>query len=349
MAHYHRARELPPGPVVFDPCGPQLQPHEAEMLAHPAVGGVILFAHNVEDPAQLAELVRCCREARRGELVVMVDQEGGRVQRFRQGFSALPEGARYGEAYDREPERALAAAEALGWLAGRELRGVGVDLNLAPVADLQSDSEVIGRRALHARPETAAALAAALVAGLRLAGVAATAKHFPGHGGVAEDTHHSDARDPRPLAELREHDLQVFARLAASGVDAVMPAHVVYPAVDERPAGYSSRWIGDILRGELGFAGAVLSDDLSMAAAGVAGAPPERATQALAAGCDLALVCQCPAAAELVIDHLGAAPADPDRAARVAALRRAPEPLDDREQLDRAARALAWLQDLAPE
>jgi len=349
MAHYHPKRVLLPGPVVFDPASVELKPHERDMLAHPAVGGVILFAHNFEEPQQLADLIRCCREARRGELLVMVDQEGGKVQRFRAGFSALPRAAAFGEAFDFDKTRALAAAEDIAWLCGQELRAVGVDLNLAPVADLQSDSKVIGERGYHAEPEIAAELTAAAVRGMQIAGVAATAKHFPGHGGVQEDTHHSDACDERELAEIVDKDLRVFTRLIEAGVDAVMPAHVVYPAVDDCPAGYSAIWIGEHLRGKMGFEGAVLSDDLCMKAAGVAGSTPERARAALLAGCDLALACQDPVAAEAVIDNLSGEADDTDRSARITALRREPESANTKERQERAQRALTWLQQPNPE
>ncbi|MGB0867765.1 MAG: glycoside hydrolase family 3 N-terminal domain-containing protein, partial [Granulosicoccaceae bacterium] len=176
MAHYHPARWIQPGPVVFDPRGVELQAHEREMLAHPAVGGVILFSHNFEERAQLRDLIAQCRESRGGELVVMVDQEGGRVQRFREGFSNLPQGAVYGEAYEHDKTRALAAAEDVAWLCAQELFDVGVDVNLAPVADLQTASRVIGKRAFHANPAVAAELTAAAVKGFQLAGVSATAK-----------------------------------------------------------------------------------------------------------------------------------------------------------------------------
>lgn len=344
MAHYHPKRVLPCGPVVFDPCGSELQAHEREMLAHPAVGGVILFAHNFEEPQQVADLVRCCREARPGELVVLVDQEGGRVQRFREGFTVLPRAAVYGEAYDDDKARALRAVEQVAWLCGHELKAVGVDVNLAPVADLQSNSKVIGERAFHADPASAAELTIAAVKGLHLSGLAATAKHFPGHGGVVEDTHLSDACDEREFAEILEKDLSVFKHLIGVGVDAMMPAHVVYPAIDDCPAGYSSKWIAGQLRDALGFEGAVLSDDLGMAAAGVAGDVPARAHRALLAGCDLALACQDPAAAEAVIDSLSGEEIDMDRAERIAALRRETPEIDVKEQLGKARQSLAWLQ-----
>ena len=344
MAHYHPKRVLPCGPVVFDPTGFELQAHEREMLSHPSVGGVILFAHNYEEPQQLADLIRCCREARPGELVVMVDQEGGRVQRFREGFTVLPRAAVFGEAFDDDKARALRAAEEVAWLCGYELKAVGVDVNLAPVADLQTDSKVIGERAYHSNPAYAAELTAAAMQGLQLAGLAATAKHFPGHGGVVEDTHLNDACDEREFAEILEKDLSVFKHLIEAGVDAMMPAHVVYPAIDDCPAGYSAKWIGGQLRDALGFQGAVLSDDLGMAAAGVAGDVPARAQRALEAGCDLALACQDPDAAAAVIDSLSGVELDLDRAARIAALRREAPEVDTAEQLSKAKRSLAWLQ-----
>lgn len=347
MAHYHRKRIFLPGTVVFDPIGVELQPQEREMIAHPAVGGVILFAHNFEEPQQLADLVRCCREARSGELLLMVDQEGGRVQRFREGFSVLPKAAKFGIAYDQDKKRALEAARDVACLCALELKAIGVDLNLAPVADLQTDSLVIGERAYHEHPNIAANLAAAAVNGFQLAGVSATAKHFPGHGGVLEDTHLNDASDERELADIMTNDLRVFQKLIEAGVDAMMPAHVVFPAVDDCPAGYSSRWVKDILRDDLGFGGAVLSDDLGMAAAGVAGEEPSRAEAALGAGCDLALMCQNPVAAEAVIDCLSGIAFDEDRAQRVLLLRREEQEFDHVATRRRAEQALSWLNSCA--
>jgi len=328
MANYHAKRLLQPGPVVFDPVGVELQPHEREMLNHPAVGGVIFFSKNFEEPEQLRDLVRTCREARSGDLVTMVDQEGGQVQRFRSGFSRLPRGAVFGDAYAHDSQRALSAAEDVSWLCGQELSDVGIDLNLAPVADLQTNSKVIGKRAYHAEPDIAAKLTAAAVRGMQVAGVAAF----------------NDARDERDLDDILNHDLKVFAHLIEAGVDAVMPAHVVFPAVDETPAGYSSKWIGQLLREQLGFQGAVLSDDLTMAAAGVAGDVRARARRALGAGCDLALVCQQPSSAESVLDDLSAEPFNEDRAERILSLRRPPEPRDTVEMRERAQRSLRWLQ-----
>ncbi len=349
MAHYHPKRILQPGPVVFDPVGIELLAHEREMLAHPATGAVILFGHNFEEPQQLADLIRCCREARSGELLVMVDQEGGRVQRFRTGFSALPSAAVFGEAFDVDSKRAVAAAEDVAWLCGRELRVIGVDINLAPVADLQTGSKAIGDRAYHTNPGVTTQLSAAAVRGLHCSGLSATAKHFPGHGGVLEDTHVDHACDERELAEITEKDLSVFKQLIEVGVDSVMPAHVVYPAVDECPAGYSPKWIKDLLRTEMGFEGAVLSDDLSMAAAGIAGEVPERAEMALSAGCDLALVCQDPGAAESVIDRLSGDVVDETRAERVLGLMRDAEEVDERLRLDRAMLSLDWLKQPNPD
>jgi beta-N-acetylhexosaminidase len=293
---------MPPiPPLMLDLQGLELSPAERDWLAHPAVGGIILFARNYAEPAQLKELISSIRRAAKKEILLAVDQEGGRVQRLRQGFTRLPPAAKLGELYQQDPEAALAAAEALGFLMAAEVKAVGVDLSFAPVLDLGGGaSEVIGDRAFAAEPEAVAALGGAFAHGMRRAGMAAVGKHFPGHGGVAEDSHLTLPEDGRSLKELEARDLVPFQCLIEEGLEAVMCAHVRYPQVDALPAGFSPVWIRQILRVKLGFAGAVFSDDLAMAGAAWIGDLETRVEAALEAGCDMLLVCNCPESVELL-------------------------------------------------
>lgn len=272
--------------------GAALAPAEREWLQHPAVSGVILFARNFATRAQVAALIEAVREAAPRPLLLAVDQEGGPVQRFRDGFTRLPALARIGDTWDRDPRAAVALAEEHAWLMASEMRAVGIDLSFAPVADLRLGNRAIGERAFHADPAVVSALVCAYIRGMHLAGMAATIKHFPGHGSFVEDTHFEDAIDRRGLEEILERDLLPFRDAIDAGADAVMMAHVTVPAVDPVPAGYSRRWIGDILRGELGFGGIVMGDDISMAAAAPAGAIAARVDAHVAAGCDLVLACK---------------------------------------------------------
>jgi beta-N-acetylhexosaminidase len=291
---------------MLDLVGTSLAAGERDLLRHPLVGGVILFSRNYESPAQLAALVSDIKAVRTPPVLVAVDHEGGRVQRFRDGFTRLPAAARYGELYDRSPARGLALSELGGWLMAAELRAVGVDLSFAPVLDLNRGiSRVIGDRAFHARPEAAAALARAFVRGMQRAGMAAVGKHFPGHGNVEADSHVALPVDPRAFADIQQEDLAVFERLVHHGLAAIMPAHVVYPRVDPQPAGFSRHWLEVLLRGQLGFQGAVVSDDLSMAGAAVIPDRGERARAALSAGCDLVLLCNDREGVAEVLDALG--------------------------------------------
>lgn len=280
----------------------QLDARERDWLQHDAVAGVILFTRNFASRAQVADLTAAIRAAAPRPQLVCVDQEGGRVQRFRKGFSALPPLAELGARYAQDPAAALAMAQQHAWLMAAEIRALGVDLSFAPVVDLGRGNRAIGDRAFDAEPAVVAEFARAYVRGMHSAGMAATLKHFPGHGSVLEDTHFDDAVDPRPLDALRREDLVPFVAGIEAGADAMMLAHVRYPAVAPEPAGYSPRWIGDILRGEMGFRGVVFSDDIGMAAAGSAGGLAARVHAHLDAGCDVVLAC----APSIVEDSLAA-------------------------------------------
>jgi beta-N-acetylhexosaminidase len=287
---------------MIDLVGTSLTAEERRRLASPLVGGVILFSRNFVDREQLESLVAEIHALREPPLLVAVDQEGGRVQRFRDGYSALPSLEGFGRRYATDREGALQLAREHAWLMASEVRASGVDLSFAPVVDLGRGNRAIGDRAFSADPEIVAAFTRAYVRGMHDAGMAATLKHFPGHGSVLEDTHVDDAIDDRPLDAIRALDLVPFAAGIGAGADAVMMAHVVYPQVDKDPAGYSKRWIGDILRGEMGFRGVVFSDDIGMAAAFSAGGIKARIDAHLDAGCDVVLVCH----PELVPESLAA-------------------------------------------
>ncbi|HEY6482340.1 MAG TPA: beta-N-acetylhexosaminidase [Steroidobacteraceae bacterium] len=279
------------GPLMIDLHGTTITSEEDELLRHPLVGGVILFTRNYADPEQLTGLVSAIHAVRTPPLIVAVDHEGGRVQRFRTGFSVLPPARRIGHEFDLDPRAGLELSRRMGWLMAAELRSHGIDLSFAPCVDLDYGlSEVIGDRAFHSRADVVGQLAVAYMHGMRDAGMAATAKHFPAHGAVVADSHQSLPVDRRALADLSE-DLSVYRRLIANSLPAIMAAHVLFPAVDAAPASLSGRWIRDVLRGELGFQGVVFSDDLSMGGAAAAGDIVTRARQALAAGCDMLPVC----------------------------------------------------------
>ena len=265
------------GPLMVDVEGFELKPEERELLQHPLVGSVILFTRNYQDPVQLKALVQSIHAVRTPSLVVAVDHEGGRIQRFREGFSVLPSARRIGHEYDISAAEGRALARDMGWLMAAELRAVGVDLSFAPCVDLEYGvSEVIGDRAFHARAEIVGELAVAYMSGMREAGMVATAKHFPGHGVVVADSHHAIAVDRRALVDLSE-DILPYRRLIANGLVGVMMAHVCYPAEDRWPASASEFWIRHVLREQLGFQGVVFADDLSMkgAAAILPSAPSE--------------------------------------------------------------------------
>lgn len=293
------------GPLMVDVGGLALSTEDLEILHHPQVGGVILFTRNYADPAQVVALIADIRGLRTPPLLIAVDQEGGRVQRFREPFVRLPPAAAFGRLYARSPALASEAAHEGGWLMATELRAVGVDISFAPVLDRGLGlSTVIGDRAFHADGEAIARLAGAFAAGMREAGMVATAKHFPGHGAVAADSHAELPVDERERADILAHDVLPFRALIRHGVEAVMMAHVRYPAVDARPASLSASWIEAVLRGELGFDGTVFCDDLSMNGAAVAGDYPARADLALAAGCDMLPVCNNRTAVAKLLDTL---------------------------------------------
>lgn len=294
------------GPVMLDVDGLALTPADRELLREPAVGGVILFSRNYADPSQLADLVSEIRALRRPPLLVAADYEGGRVQRFREGFTPIPPMRRIGRQHDRDPELAREQARRCGWLIGAELRAMGIDLSFAPCVDLDwGVSEVIGDRSFHRDPRIVAELAIELCRGMRDAGMAAVAKHFPGHGAVVADSHEKLPVDRRPYSQLLD-DMLPYEKLAGRRILAgVMLAHVVYAETDELPAGFSPYWINEQLRAQIGFDGAVFSDDLTMKATEGYGRMARRARLALDAGCDMVLVCNNRPAAERAVEALG--------------------------------------------
>lgn len=286
------------GSLMLDVQGTWLTAEDRQILRQPEVGGLILFARNIEDPRQVRELSAAIR-AVRPDLLLAVDQEGGRVQRLRNGFVRLPAMRALADNADAEY-----LAEQCGWLMATEVLAVGLDLSFAPVLDLDHQrSAVVGTRSFEGDPVRASLLAGAFIRGMAAAGMAATGKHFPGHGWAEADSHVAIPLDERSLDEIRSHDLIPFQRLSQQ-LAAVMPAHVIYPQVDNQPAGFSRRWLQDILRGELGFHGVIFSDDLSMAGAHVVGDAASRIEAALSAGCDMGLVCNDRGAAELALSAL---------------------------------------------
>jgi beta-N-acetylhexosaminidase len=291
------------GPVMLDVVGTALSDDDRRRLAHPLVGGVILFARNYESPEQLDQLTADIHAVRQPPLLIGVDHEGGRVQRFREGFTVLPAMRELGAAWDADPKMARKLAESVGYVLAAELRSHGVDLSFTPVLDVDhGNSSVIGDRAFHNDAVAIGELGTGLMRGLRLGGMSAVGKHFPGHGHVKADSHHEMPIDERPLPALEESDLKPFRRLIENGLGGIMPAHVVYPAVDDKPAGFSAIWLKQILRRRLGFNGMIFSDDLSMEGASTAGGVVDRAYAAVRAGCDMVLVCNDPAAADELLD-----------------------------------------------
>jgi beta-N-acetylhexosaminidase len=323
------------GSLMVDIAGTWLTAEDRHLLRQPEVAGLIIFARNIEHSRQVLELTRAIR-ALRPELILAVDQEGGRVQRLRQGFVKLPAM----RALAGKPQ-ALALAEQCGWVMATQVLGVGLDLSFAPVLDLDHQrSAVVGTRAFEGDPQRATELAGAFIKGMNAAGMAACGKHFPGHGWAEADSHVAIPVDERSLEEIRARDLVPFAQLSRQ-LAAVMPAHVIYPQVDDQPAGFSRKWLQGILRTELGFDGVIFSDDLSMAGAHVVGDAASRIQAALSAGCDMGLVCNDRAAAELAlsaVQRLGVRPSP-----RIAQMR-AQAPLgEDYRQQPRWSQALASL------
>jgi beta-N-acetylhexosaminidase len=300
---------------MLDLAGPRLLAEEKERLRHPSTGGVILFARNFESPRQLRALTGEIR-AERPELMIAVDHEGGRVQRFQEGFTRIPPMRMLGARWEADAGEARALAESIGYVIAVELRSHGVDFSFAPVLDVDfGSSSVIGDRAFSEEPTVIAALAGAFVSGMSAGGAASVGKHFPGHGYVKADSHVDLPVDDRSFDEIEANDLQPYRELIARGLAGVMPAHVIYPEVDGLPAGYSRVWLQDILRGGLGFEGMVFSDDLSMEGASTAGGPAERALAAVEAGCDMVLLCNAPGAAADVLEALKNRSPDPRRVA----------------------------------
>jgi beta-N-acetylhexosaminidase len=290
---------------VVDILGLALTDEDRARLAHPAAGAVILFARNYENPQQLLALCEDIERVRVPALPICVDHEGGRVQRFREGFTLLPPMRTLGRLWDRDRNLGRSAARAVAYVAGAELAACGLDFAFAPVLDLDfGTSSVIGDRALHFDPTAVGALGASIVQGFADAGMGAVGKHFPGHGFAAADSHVDAPRDERAVKDIFKKDILPYQAAIQAGLAAVMPAHVVYTQADPEPAGYSRYWLQEVLRGKLAFDGLVFSDDLSMEGASTAGGPPERARAALGAGCDMVLLCNDPAGLDLLLESL---------------------------------------------
>jgi beta-N-acetylhexosaminidase len=293
------------GPLMVDIAGTELTAEDIRVLTHPLVGSVLLFTRNYQNPGQVTALTAAIRALRTPHLLIAVDHEGGRVQRFREGFTRLPAMRLLGRRYDEDKRDALGLAQSVGWLMAAELRDVGVDFSFAPCIDLDYGvSEIIGDRAFHSDPDIVAALAVALLSGMREAGMAAVAKHFPGHGAVVADSHVAMPVDRREYADL-EADIRPYRPLIDNNVAGIMAAHVVFPAVDALPASLSHRWVTGVLRAELGFHGCVFADDLTMAGAAAFGDAPARAELALAAGCDVLPICNDRHSVEFVLKAFG--------------------------------------------
>ncbi len=293
------------GPVMLDVVGTELTADDIRRLQHPLVGGVILFARNFEHCEQLKALTASIHKVRQPPLLIAVDHEGGRVQRFREGFTKIPPMREFGKIWDKDRRKAMALAVEAGWILAAELRAHGVDFSFTPILDMDyGDSLVIGNRAFHLDPRAINDLAYSLMQGLKKGGMAAVGKHFPGHGFVVADSHVSIPIDEREFDQIAQNDMQPFRQMIDEGLPAIMPAHVIYPKVDDKPAGFSAKWLQKVLRERLGFNGAIFSDDLSMEGATVGGDVTTRSLAALHAGCDMVLLCNRPDLADELLDNL---------------------------------------------
>lgn len=293
------------GSLIIDFEGKEVSAEERELLAHPLIAGVILFARNYESPEQISKLCQQIRSMRKSPLLIMVDQEGGRVQRFINGFTRLPCMATFGKMYDDDPKSATDLAKDCGWLMASELLAVGVDFSLAPVLDLNKNiNPAIGDRAFHSDPNIVTQLTQSFIHGMNAAGMAATGKHFPGHGSVMSDSHTAIPTDERDLHEIEQKDMLPFVKLIKSGISAMMPAHIVFPKVDKLPVGFSAFWLKTILRKRLGFVGTIFSDDLNMEGANISTDYSDRFIAARDAGCDFVLLCNNRRGVLQVLDNL---------------------------------------------
>lgn len=296
---------IPLGPIMLDLLGTKLMQDEKEMLLHPLVGGVIFFSRNYESPEQIAELSKEIHGLRNPSLFIAVDHEGGRVQRFQEGFTKLPAAQTIGKLYDQDPHKGLDIAEKAAWLMAIELLTVGIDFSFAPVLDIYNPkSQVLGTRPFHTSAKSVAQLTTAYLNGMHRAGMAAVGKHFPGHGGVTEDSHLVTPIDNRSLAELQKHDIIPFKHLIHKNIEAIMPAHIIYSEIDNKPVGFSDIWLKNILRKNMQFQGIIFSDDINMVGAERIGNHTERAHCALLAGCNIVIICNNQPAAITLLDTL---------------------------------------------
>lgn len=293
------------GPVILDLAGKELSQEECELLQHPEVGGVILFTRNYSTPKELTQLCQSMRNIRKKPLLIVVDQEGGRVQRFRDGFTQIPPMGLIGKMHEISRPKAIKFAQVCGWIMAAEVLAMDIDMSFAPVLDLnKTNNPAIGDRAFHHKPAYVTELATSLMRGMHDAGMAATGKHFPGHGSVLTDSHVTLPMDEREFDDIVREDLQPFRELIRAGLNAMMPAHIIFSKVDANPVGFSKYWLRSVLREQYHFSGMIFSDDLNMNGASFAGNYPERACLALEAGCDMILICNNRTEAIAILDNL---------------------------------------------